>query len=1738
MRRLKVAAVISIVAVVALAALLALIMAFPSGRTALATMGLRFIIWQRGYHLASAHLRLGPHRVRIDDLDVTDNRGELFLAVKHVEVDIDPAGLLGRGDRALGLREIVLEDPHVLVIRHDDGSWNFEPLLPRPGAPPAPARGAPLRLRVIVARGEITVLDPQAVVAVGKTFSIDGIDMRLSFDAGHSSGDLSATLRSVRGSAPIRARLFTDDSVGFGRATIDSDDIPLAPVVDALAPATAFIDEGGTASVHMFAYSVGYAAGSPHKWHLSADATVRIARLRLTPLDVPVRDVFCRLHYQDGSISTPLLTGTAAGVPLRARGLIQVLGPMRLAFAASQEGDLKRERALFAFSRRQPVSGPFWAAMRVDGPLSDIRVAGSFRARDAQYAGAALPHVMGTLYYTGWHLTATALDLDYHGARLWAQGDIDLHGSPIDTMVLVQASAPSRLVPYAANVNALGTVRVLATLQGPIGAPEANGYAQLSGGGGSSLQAFFGAGPQRIAYGPALLRSRDGEVFVTATVARRPGRPADIWGWLVASHAGVHVRGGRVALADVSSVSGALPSLDTTVDGAAFVNGQADLPGVGVDARAAHLVVDGVGLGEASLVAGGRNGRVHIVHASLSGGSLAATAHGDLLVTPRLSVSAAALEGSGTADLAAFAPAFPRMHPRGRASGAFSLALSGSEYVLRFQAHSVDASIAGVNVRDGSMLVDSSGATTALLGSVAAPGAVVWAAGSITPAAAGDMSGHLEAFSPHLDLAALDAPSMPLHGGSAVGFATLDGTMSQPRIVAAGTVRSSYDNEPFAGDLDLRYAAATLRSNASRVAFAGNRATISGSVSGLNAGASVRPLALDLSIRDGDLAGLNRFTASRAPLTGSFTANVRVGGNAGAPQLAGNIDAGVGTIRGVVFNELRGRMQARPGAVTLRSASVQVGSSRFALDGDISRAGFAVQAASPHVDMTDFNDFFGGADVFAGTGDFNIDVASEPGELAWGGKLNLDDAAVRDYPLGHIDADFYSRGGTLRAVVRQDGSVGAATVSGTARFTPNRSRLPDLRTATYRLKARLRSVDLAAVLPLFHQEALGVTGRLDAEGQMTGTLHNPIGTATFALHGGRVRRMSIDELSGTLTSDAAGVTLSRGDLTLPYLVATAEGRYTFEHERLDGKAALSAADLAAVATAMRVPGALGGSATADVHLTGSLHEPRAALSIDAGHATIYGIAFDRANINATYAPGSVSIGDTELIFAGNRGHLTLGGQLPLQLQPLALGPKERPVELTMRAQKIDLAVLDPIIGRYVTLTGFLNADASIFGNAGDPVGKGSAQIRSATVTSPLQTVPLTDLNANVSFDRDTITLAGIQARAGRGTIDARGAAHIVPAEGLRANAGLQFSSRVGFHSAQVNVPGWINGTVDGDLAMTRSGVTPYVEGSVTLSNTTIPFSAIYDLATGSAALSAQNAPEEAPGVPKLQPGHTIVYGGGVWGDKVHTLTTIGEPTPAPTGIALPAADVNLALTAGPNVRVRGGNAIDLTTAGGIVIGGNLRAPTLDGQFYAVRGQVGYFDTNFRLVSGTVTFDHESGLLPTMDVIAVTNTGGAEITLHVTGRVDNLNTDLTSNPTMSRDQIIATLLHAPQIASLSRPSSTQAQTTLTQTAQSYFNAQLSRSLLYPVEAALAQQLNIESLSFIFNAQGNLAVEVRTKVTPTISAVYQTTLEVPVTQSYGVSYRLRDYLSLDLVTAQPNLSVTSYATTTLNLQYQFH
>jgi hypothetical protein len=1735
------AVLISLAGLVVLAGLALLLLVFPTTRSAVLDLAARVAIRATGYHLVAGSITYAHGELTLDDPIVTDDRGETFFMARQVRASVEPAGILGRSDRFLGLHSLDLVAPDVRLIHRADGTWNFERLIPRkapPGAAPPPP-GPPLRMTLRVEHGTVNVLDPQAAVQMGRSLSLAGVNGWLRFDRGaQSSGRLAATLRTVRGSAPLQAQLWEDDRIAWARATVEAPQMPVAPVIDAFVPAPDFIMASGRADVHLTLFDLGYDPQQGPHWQVSALATVRGVSLRVNPLIQPIEKLSCNLFLANGLLSSNDLRAQTGGIPLAGRGVLRIVNGTQVAFAVRLQGRLEQAKTLFQAIHEQDLAGPFTALVRITGPLSDIHVAVGVHARGARFAQASLPDLTTGLFYQGGHMTLTAFDHPSGGGSLWAHADLDLASRDVTTHALVTASLPAAHLPFVANLAPGSVVHAFATGEGPFLHLQGDGFAMLRGPRGETLRFFAGVDPQFLTLGPLLVQAGGGEALA---VFRRSQDPVHVTQLQVyASRLPLSVQGGRVALADVPVISYALPDMSGTLNGGAFViSGAGQTPLASINARISGASYEGLALGTAAMNAVAQHGVLRIAQLNLKGPAADLDARGTLSLGHNLNVRSGAIAGTAAAHLQRFMPVLAALHPAGATGGTFALVFAPREWIGGVRLESTDARLGGVELDGAQAFAGGTGDTATVLGTLGIAGSRVWAVGSLTRPAAGAASrAAIEAVVPSLDVAAIPAAAHAGARGNLTGFGSLAQGGGGLDLKVAAALSGVYRDLPYAGDLDLTYAGGTLRSRSSRLTFERNQVVVGGAIKNLGFARFSDPFAhatyaLSLHVREGDLAALSRFTGPNAPVTGSYDANATLDGPARHPNVDAYLDTDLGTIRGVAFNELHGVLRVRPGSIRLQDASVQLGTSAFRLDAVSAGRTFQIAAFSPHVDMSDFNDFFGGADVFAGIGTFGIAIASSRNGLNAAGQATLDQAAFHDYPLGHIKTVFSSRRGGLHAVIDQDGPAGAIDASGTLRLPQTAGDPIDLRAARYRVRARFHDVQIDRVLAFAGRQAFGLTGLLDGSADLQGTPSRPVGRASLALHDGYLRGIPVNSFAADLTFTSDGIAVSQSSLMLPFLSAQASGRYEPADHAILAQAHVDVPRLERLADALRVPGALAGEGTADIAASGTLAAPHIVADLDARNATLGGMAFDEARLRAQYAPGEVSFGDSSFDLAGKRGVISVNGTLPIILHPLALGPKERPVNLTLQAQGVDLSALDPLTRRFASLTGRLDATASLTGTAGNPVGKGSARIVGATAQSPIETVALTDASANLTFQNDTITLDRLHGELGRGTIDAQGAAHIVPAVGLRTYAGLQFWARVVAREAQVNVPNWLTGTLNGTLSVTRSGQTPYVAGNIGLEDAVIPFAAIYQLAQGG--VGAPPQPAQAPGVPPLKPGHTIVYGGSAWGQQTHVLTTIGHPTPAPTGLVLPPIDLNVAVNAGNNVRILGGSSVNLTTRGNLTIAGNLRAPKLSGQFQAVRGQVGYFDTTFRIVSGSVTFDPVSGILPTLDVVAVTNVNGVEITLTVTGRVDNLTTDLSSQPAMSRDEIIATLLHAPQLASLTGAGGASAQTTLVQTAQSYFNAQLARSLLYPVESALAQELNLESISLIFNQFGNLAVEVRTRFSQNISAVYQSSITAPVTTAYGVSYRLQDFLALDVLQSeQPGYGLTS---TVFNLHYIF-
>lgn len=1717
-----------------------LVIAIPSARDAAAFDVINAMLHTRGFSLRATALRITASKIEADQVAIVDQQGKPLVTVGEVDAWLDPAVWTGRTQRRYGLITLSLMSPVAHIWRYADGSYNYQALV----GPPSNAGGPPppFHLWLVVRAGGLEFDDPAAPSPAGRRFVIQDVIGSGHLETGGRSA-LSFTGAYLAGKqrAPFTLDVVEYDAERFAQADLKADTIDAAPIVDGLVPSKAFsVERAPLRKLELRAFSIGYDPAYGPQWQLSGTAALSDGAFRVLPLTAPITDVRGALEFAGGQLSSPTLRGTLEGSPVTIRGGLRLLHGVDLALAVHSDQSLEELRHALAFATKLDIEGPIGIDLRIDGPPAALDVAGQFAAPNiVSYGGVPVSALAGTFFYDNGHISFPSIGGTYDTGSVSVQGDVDLTATPIAGTFDLVATMPTDKLPFVANVEPGGAASAVATLTGPLVSMRGTGFAAVEGSDGGTMRAGFDAGPQRFVVGPAILDTPNGGELIASGGIDRTTPARTVQYVVVARSASIRTVAASRSLPGVDeAVPIVLPAIDGTLDGAIVVRGDERAPDVAVHATATELVVGGARLGTATIDAGGRAGRVRIAKATIDGPDASMSVSGDAVISPRTGRYAALLQGEGSADLAAIGGGSSFDSLRGDARGAFAVALGGGRWTLALDATSSDAAFGSVGIRslDASIGGGGGASTDVYAGRVTTAAGALSGLGTV-PGSSTAARGDLKIWTDGLDIGSLAPTSAGIRGGRAIGDATIGGTLRSPVIAGAASVyRAQIGGRRLSGDVQLTYGDDRLVANGVRVGVGGGLVDLDGAVDDLGPDHPLGDASLDLAatMREGDLGALaGRYMPADLRLGGTVAADLKVSGTVAAPHAVGSVDADSGTLQGVAFQDLRGKVDASSSAVHVDDGSIGIGSSHFSFAGSLSRSTAHIRAASPDVDLSDFNDFFNGYDTLEGYGSAEIAFQSSQTGIIGSGTVALARTSVLGFPLGTVDGDFSGQQNRLLLDVRQNGDAGTSDLRGTVTFAPSRSALPDLATARYDIAGRIRDADLGRITPVIGKENLGLTGFVDADGYLRGRLSAPAGHATFALRDGHLGKVAIDSASGDVDTDGKSVSVRAASIALPFAKITGQGTVG-PGRRIAATATIDASDLGRLLELGGRPNLASGSALANVSVTGSIAAPRVTTDIVSGKGTALGVRFDRVTGKVLFAPGEVDIADAELDLARGRGVITIGGTLPLQLEPFGLGPKNRPIGLQLSARAVDLSAFDGLASRYASMTGRLDVSGAVTGTAGRPLLSGSATLRDASVESPLETVPLENLTADVALDRDTLTLSKVHGDLGHGTVSGGGSIHIIPAVGLLNVAGLQFTSRLHLRGAEIDVPDWTQGALTGDMQITKSGTTPYATGDVTLDDGTIPFAAIYRLASG---YGSGPAPESGPvpGVPELQPGHFIVYGGPVFGESGPFLIG-GSPGEkhTQTGPKLPSVDLAIKASAGKNVRVHGG-AIDLTAGGGVLIAGNLRAPTLAGEFSATRGQIGYFDTNFRLERGVVTFDPTEGLLPTLDVRATTNLNGAEITLTVTGRIDNLQTDLSSNPSMSRDDIVATLLHAPQVQSVISSTPGEAQTALYAEAQSYFNAQLTRSLLFPVESLLAQTINVEQISLIYDQQGRVNVEVRKLVTPTVYAIYRSSLNVPVTQTAGVAYSLRDYADLEILQTQ---SASGLQQATLNLRLTFH
>lgn len=503
-----------------------------------------------------------------------------------------------------------------------------------------------------------------------------------------------------------------------------------------------------------------------------------------------------------------------------------------------------------------------------------------------------------------------------------------------------------------------------------------------------------------------------------------------------------------------------------------------------------------------------------------------------------------------------------------------------------------------------------------------------------------------------------------------------------------------------------------------------------------------------------------------------------------------------------------------------------------------------------------------------------------------------------------------------------------------------------------------------------------------------------------------------------------------------------------------------------------------------------------------------------ASINETpiqSAQGSFTYKNSRLDFLVNSvvaeqaEPVIISGSIPYQLPTVDIEPDSDRLELTLAVKDKGLALLNVLSrGQLTWVDGQGDVGVTVTGRFNQQQGRptqltaeGTARIENATIAAQaLAEQPLTQVNGDISFNFDDISVEKLQGNFGGGQISVAG---VLP---LSQPASVNNPLTVNLDRLALNLKGLYNGSVRGQVQIKGSALEPSLSGGLELFDGQV--------------LLAESA------------GGNSGTGGGS-GDNSQQIELEYD---------------NLELTLGDNVQVIKPPIMAFQATGDLRLRGTLYEPNLDGIVQLERGQVNLFTTQFRLARGyeqTAQFIPERGLDPILNVrliASVTETTrqpissdplsaevaldersptdiGALGTVRVEARVDGPasqiteNLELTSTPRRSETEIVG-LLGGSFVQTLGRADSTLGLANLAGSA-----------VLGTFQDAIGNALGLSEFRLFptlitdeenRNSTLGLGAEVGVDITKRLSVSTFKIINSPQPFQYGVRYRLNDQILL--------------------------
>jgi translocation and assembly module TamB len=356
--------------------------------------------------------------------------------------------------------------------------------------------------------------------------------------------------------------------------------------------------------------------------------------------------------------------------------------------------------------------------------------------------------------------------------------------------------------------------------------------------------------------------------------------------------------------------------------------------------------------------------------------------------------------------------------------------------------------------------------------------------------------------------------------------------------------------------------------------------------------------------------------------------------------------------------------------------------------------------------------------------------------------------------------------------------------------------------------------------------------------------------------------------------------------------------------------------------------------------------------------------------------------------------LRVSGSAPVVLTPSSFSVSFPPqgrlaLQLQGAGELANIADLLPL--GEDSLSGKFSLDAGVNGTLAAPTASGHLTISEGRYANFATGVVLTHLRADISGDRDRVTVREFSAKdTGSGVLDARGSLTLADGAPSADLAAILQNFRILGRDEGVL-------TASGDIRIAGPVASPRVtaqltagEGDLRIPDNLPPgVTKLQVVEINSQEVRGRPASSQVPSRPPVRQGAT-------------------KPGAAkPSTPTVPATlDIKISLPGKVFVRGRG---LDSEWRGRFTVSGTSDAPKIVGSLEVVRGTFDILGKTFKVTQGTISFDGARTLDPTLDIVAEIVSGDVVARVLVTGSASAPKIAITSTPTMPQEQILSYVL---------------------------------------------------------------------------------------------------------------------------------